>query len=142
MFNNLLTCQQRRALLVLPPIILLALLVLFFGREYRDNIGFIAACCTTFSFVPQVWQTLKTRDTSGISLGMYTLFVFGVFCWLNYGLMNNDLPVVAANGVTLILASIILALKLMETPATQPVQVSLDCSLRDPASAGQDHSHH
>jgi len=139
---NLLTRQQKRAILLLPPCILLAILVPFLGKEHSDNIGFIAACCTTLSFVPQVWQTLKTRDTSGISLGMYSMFVFGVFCWLNYGLMNDDMPVVAANGVTLILASIILTLKLMEAPPAQPIQVSVDCSPGEPASPEQAHSHH
>lgn len=38
-------------------------------------IGFIAAVLTTLSFVPQAWQIIKTKDTSGISLGMYAMFV-------------------------------------------------------------------
>ena len=42
-------------------------------------IGFIAAVLTTLSFVPQAWQIIKTKDTSGISLGMYAMFVVGVF---------------------------------------------------------------
>ena len=33
-------------------------------------IGFLAAALTTLSFVPQAWLTFKTRDVSGISLGM------------------------------------------------------------------------
>ena len=45
-------------------------------------IGTIAAILTTLSFLPQAYQVIKTKDTSGISLGMYTMFVLGVF----YGL--------------------------------------------------------
>lgn len=42
-------------------------------------IGTIAAILTTLSFVPQAYQVIKTKDTSGISLGMYIAFVIGVF---------------------------------------------------------------
>ena len=75
-------------------------------------IGFIAAILTTLSFVPQAWQIIKTRDTSGISLGMYSMFVTGVFLWLTHGWNIQDYAVIAANGVTLVLASIILAFKI------------------------------
>jgi len=42
---------------------------------------------------------------------MYVTFVFGVFCWLAYGVMNNDIPLLLANLVTFILSGIILILK-------------------------------
>ena len=45
-------------------------------------IGTIAAILTTLSFLPQAYQVIKTKDTSGISLGMYTMFVLGVFLWI------------------------------------------------------------
>jgi MtN3 and saliva related transmembrane protein len=35
-----------------------------------DFIGFLAAILTTTSFVPQAWHTFRTKDVSGISLGM------------------------------------------------------------------------
>ena len=75
-------------------------------------IGFIAAILTTLSFVPQAWQIIKTKDTSGSSLGMYAMFVVGVFLWLIHGWNIQDYAVIAANGVTLVLASIILAFKI------------------------------
>ena len=75
-------------------------------------IGFIAAILTTLSFVPQAWQIIKTRDTSGISLGMYSMFVTGVFLWLIHGWNIHDYAVISANGITLVLASIILVYKI------------------------------
>ena len=47
-----------------------------------NTIGTAAAIISTASFVPQVWQTFKTRDVSGISLGMYSAFTLGVALWL------------------------------------------------------------
>ena len=75
-------------------------------------IGLAAATLTTISFLPQVVRSLRTRDTHSISFGMYTLFTIGISLWLVYGLLSHDLPVTLANGVTLVLALIVLALKL------------------------------
>ncbi len=75
-------------------------------------IGPLAAILTTASFIPQVIQVLRTKNTEGISLGMYAMFVTGVFLWLIHGLMIQDLPVIAANTVTFILASIVLIMKI------------------------------
>jgi MtN3 and saliva related transmembrane protein len=77
-----------------------------------SSIGFIAAVSTTLSFVPQVLQSYRSRDVSGISLGMYSFFTFGVGLWLVYGLMTRAWPVIIANALTLVLALSILALKL------------------------------
>ena len=75
-------------------------------------IGYFAASLTTLSFVPQVWQTWKTRHTKDISLRMYLLFTCGVALWLVYGLLVDALPVVLSNLVTLVLASAVLVMKL------------------------------
>ena len=77
-----------------------------------DLIGYLAAFLTTFSFLPQVWHTFRSRDVSGISLGMYACFTLGVFLWLIYGLVLEAWPVVIANTITLALALAILAMKL------------------------------
>jgi len=74
--------------------------------------GYCAAVLTTVSFVPQAWHTFKTRDVRGISLGMYSVFTFGVACWLIYGLLLGAWPVVIANVITLALAGGILVMKL------------------------------
>ena len=47
-----------------------------------DLIGSLAACLTTASFVPQAWLSFKTRDVSGVSLLMYSVFTVGVALWL------------------------------------------------------------
>lgn len=77
-----------------------------------EFIGYLAAVLTTCSFVPQAWLTFRTRDVSGISLGMYSVFACGVALWLAYGWLLGAWPIVAANAVTLALALGILAMKL------------------------------
>lgn len=75
-------------------------------------IGSIAAMCTTLAFVPQVVQSWRTRDLSGVSLPMYIIFTTGVLLWLIYGILNRDWPVIIANAITAVLASAVLLLKL------------------------------
>ena len=78
-----------------------------------DLIGSLAACLTTLSFVPQAWLTFKTRDVSGVSLLMYSVFTVGVALWLAYGVLLRSWPMVIANAITLVLALMILAMKLV-----------------------------
>ena len=78
-----------------------------------DSVGSLAACLTTVSFLPQAWLSFKTRDVSGVSLGMYSVFTLGVALWLVYGVLLRAWPIVIANVVTLALALAILGMKLV-----------------------------
>ncbi len=82
--------------------------------EITPIIGMIAATLTTVSFIPQAIQTIRTRDTKGISLPMYVMFVIGIILWLTYGLLMNNTPIIASNIFTLILSGTILIYKLKE----------------------------
>jgi MtN3 and saliva related transmembrane protein len=77
-----------------------------------EMLGYLAAALTTLSFAPQAWLTFRTRDVSGISLGMYGAMVGGVALWLVYGVLIGSWPLVVANTVTLTLAGAILVMKL------------------------------
>ena len=81
-----------------------------------DMIGTVAAVLTTISFVPQVWHSFKTRDVSGISLPMYSIFTVGIALWLVYGILLQAWPLIFANGITLFLAGSILQMKLRFKP--------------------------
>ena len=75
-------------------------------------IGFFAAFCTTIAFLPQAIKVYKSRSTKDISLYMFLIFTLGVLSWLIYGIIINDLPIILANAVTLILSFFILLYKL------------------------------
>jgi MtN3 and saliva related transmembrane protein len=75
-------------------------------------IGFLAAIGTTASFIPQALKIFKTRDTKSISLSMYLMFISGVLLWLVYGIIKQDIPMIIANGITLVFAGIILYFKI------------------------------
>ncbi len=78
----------------------------------QELLGYTAATLTTASFVPQAWLTLRTRDVSGISLGMYSAFTLGVALWLVYGISLGEWPIIIANALTVALAAVILGMKI------------------------------
>jgi MtN3 and saliva related transmembrane protein len=75
-------------------------------------IGFVAAICTTISFLPQAVKVIKTKQTKDLSLEMYLTFTVGVFLWLVYGIIGKDLPIIIANAITLVFAITILIMKI------------------------------
>ena len=78
----------------------------------NNTIGYLAAAFTTAAFLPQAYHSWKTRDLSGISLPMYSLFTLGVALWLAYGILITSQPVIVANSITLLLSATVLYLKL------------------------------
>ncbi|QQS50706.1 MAG: SemiSWEET transporter [Bacteroidota bacterium] len=75
---------------------------------YIKIIGLTAAALTTFAFLPQAIKTWKTKSTDDLSPAMFGLLCTGILLWLIYGLLVNDLPIILANSVTLVLACSIL----------------------------------
>ena len=75
-------------------------------------IGLAGAFCTTFCLLPQVIKAHRSRSTTDVSMGWLLILAVGTVLWLLYGLLLGDLPLIAGNGVTLVLVLLILALKL------------------------------
>lgn len=78
-----------------------------------EILGFVAALCTTISFLPQVVRTWRTRSVEDISLFMYLVFCIGLALWLVYGLFIDSFPIIFANAITLALAGSVLAMRIL-----------------------------
>jgi len=84
-----------------------------------EILGYVAAILTSISFFFQAMKSFRTRDLSGISLGMYAMFTLGVACWLAYGIAIEKWPVIAANLFTLTFATSVLVLKIRQVLQTR-----------------------
>ena len=80
--------------------------------EFVTLVGLLAGTLTTIAYVPQVLKSWRSGSTFGVSLTMFAIMVSGVTLWLIYGAFVRDIPIMAANGVTLLLAGTILVLKI------------------------------
>jgi len=80
--------------------------------NYILIIGLIAAFLTTFAYLPQSIKTIKTKHTKDISLPTIIMLEFGLISWLIYGIVISDIPIIAANTVSIVFMSIILVMKI------------------------------
>lgn len=80
--------------------------------DYIQILGIVAAILTTAANVPQAIKIIRTKSTKSISTATYVLLLSGLILWLIYGIIKNDLPIILANGVSALLAAIILVMKL------------------------------
>ena len=76
-------------------------------------IGSLAALASTISFAPQAWKIIRTGKTADISIVMYAITVAAFALWLTYGILQEQWPLVASNGICLILSGFILGMTLV-----------------------------
>ncbi|AEE19333.1 MtN3 and saliva related transmembrane protein [Dokdonia sp. Hel_I_63] len=82
------------------------------GIDNIEIIGLVAATLTTAAFLPQVYQTWKTKDVSGLSLPMFTMFFVGIVFWLIYGVLKESLAIILANAITVVSSFLLLYFKI------------------------------
>ena len=80
--------------------------------EFTTTLGLVAGVLTTIAYLPQLIKTWKSKSAEDLSWSMLITLCVGIVLWLAYGLFVQDIPVICANIVTLIFASIILILKI------------------------------
>ncbi len=71
-----------------------------------DIIGYTAACFTTFSLLPQIVRMYRLKEAKDVSLFMPLMVAIGSVLWVVYGFLIASPPVIAANGIALIIAVI------------------------------------
>ena len=66
-------------------------------------IGLAGAAFTTFSFLPQTIKAIRTKHTKDLSMPMLLMLIAGITLWVIYGLLIKDIPLIAANTISLVL---------------------------------------
>ncbi len=88
-------------------------------------LGYLAALASMASFVPQAWKIIRSRQTKGISSGMYLLTVSAFGLWLVYGVLLKQWPLVVSNTVCFALSGFILVMTLLPTARRDKVAATL-----------------
>lgn len=81
-------------------------------KNLSDVIGIIAGIITTSAMIPQALKIYKTKSARDISLPMFIFLAIGVTLWFFYGLIINELPIIIANFISLILIFSIIFMKI------------------------------
>lgn len=79
-----------------------------------EYLGIVAGVCTSFSFIPQAIQVIKTKQTKDISLPTYAIYLLGISLWIGYGVYQSDVAIWLTNIVSLCPAIVIFTLKMQE----------------------------
>ena len=99
-------------------------------------IGGIAACLTTFGFVPQILKMWRGKSVGDVSVITFYQFTAGVTLWAIYGYSRQDPIIISANVVAL--ATLIIALTLYYRYKTGPLQRLMLLTLRTAQEIGSD----
>lgn len=71
-------------------------------------IGFIAGICVTVAVIPQIITVWKTKKVQNVSITMFGILTFGILLWIIYGVLQNDLPIIITNSISLTLNVVML----------------------------------
>lgn len=99
-------------LIIFLTAIILFIIFFFLLSPYPVLLGGVAAWVTTGSFLLQVIHIIKNKEIRALSIWMWSALFLGVSCWFTYGMKTGDIPVMTANGITAILASVVIILKI------------------------------
>lgn len=80
--------------------------------ELTTTIGFVAGLATTAANLPQVWKTYRSKSGEGLSFRMLLMLAIGIILWMIYGVMTESLPLIATNGIVLLLILSLIGMKL------------------------------
>lgn len=78
--------------------------------DWTFIIGILAGICTTIAVAPQIYKAWKTKKVNDVSPGMFIVLLAGLFLWIIYGVMQNDIPIIATNGLAFALNGFMLFL--------------------------------
>jgi MtN3 and saliva related transmembrane protein len=77
-------------------------------------VGFVAAFCTTVSYIPQVNKCWQTGSSGDLSLKMLLILATGIALWVVYGFLKGDMVIIAANTVSVLLLLNLVFFKMRE----------------------------
>ncbi len=76
-----------------------------------ETVGFVAAAISTLCWFPQSIRTIRTRDTSGISLVSQSAYTGAIVLWAGYGIMIASWPLILSNIIQLFPLTAVLWIK-------------------------------
>ena len=79
-----------------------------------ETLGSAAGLLTTFSALPQLITTYRTRDVRSFDLRFLGMLFAGLFLWMVYGILNGSFSVTVFNAIGCLLWLPIMVMKMRE----------------------------
>jgi MtN3 and saliva related transmembrane protein len=107
--------------------------------NFVENIGFVAATCTTLSFIPQLTK-IRKQGGRDLSYGMLSVYLLGLMLWLVYGLYLHALAVIVANAASIVLVATAIVMKAVIPVPSQTDGSSMNSSQISASDTAKSHS--
>ena len=79
--------------------------------DWIEVVGLSGSVLSSITFVPQVYQTWKTRSVGDLNLSMMMIVFMSTVIWLVYGIGKGLLPVIICNGIICLLSLLLIFFK-------------------------------
>ena len=84
--------------------------------NWIEAMGLVGSTLSSITFLPQVYQTWKTKSVGDLSLAMMLIVFLSTIVWLIYGIGLNLLPVILCNGVISVMSLLLIYFKFAFAP--------------------------
>ncbi len=75
-----------------------------------QNVGIAAGILTSASMIPQLIKIFKEKEAKDISVMTVIILITGIGCWIFYGVLKNDMPIIITNTFSFLVNVILLIL--------------------------------
>lgn len=79
--------------------------------DWTDVVGHIGSTLSSLTFIPQVYQTWKTRSVKDLNLFMMLIVFVSTLIWIVYGVSKILWPVIICNTIICILSMLLIYFK-------------------------------
>jgi len=77
------------------------------------QLGLLAGALTSCAVIPQVLKAYRSKQVRDLSIWQPVLLVLGMGLWLAYGIMIDDLPLIAANLFSIVCNVLLIVMKFL-----------------------------
>ena len=80
--------------------------------DWTDVVGHIGSALSSLTFIPQVYQTWKSKSVKDLNLSMMLIVFVSTLIWIVYGIGRELLPVIICNSIICFLSVILIYFKI------------------------------
>ncbi len=71
--------------------------------DLTQVVGIVAGIFTAISLLPQLLKIIRNKKADDISLFYLIILLCGLSLWVWYGVLRDDIPIIATNSFSLLL---------------------------------------
>jgi MtN3 and saliva related transmembrane protein len=71
-------------------------------------VGIVAGILTSVSLLPQLIKIIREKKAQNISYLMLVVLLAGLGCWVWYGVLREDVPIIVTNSFSFLINSLVI----------------------------------